>query len=114
MSGEGSDREILWGATFNIILTFLWVVLGFPLPNIPTDRLVTKEIPENYFTGSFRRDLKAGLATETKEAIGQYRQGPIGNPSGPSPHTIGRKRDTSTPSGDAFPAPPGADRHRHM
>jgi 8-oxo-dGTP pyrophosphatase MutT (NUDIX family) len=67
VSGEGAGREILWGATFNIILTFLWVVLGFPFPEIPRDRLVTKEIPENYFTGSFRRDLKAGLAVEKKQ-----------------------------------------------
>jgi 8-oxo-dGTP pyrophosphatase MutT (NUDIX family) len=59
--GQGREREILWGATFNIVLTFLWVVLGFPLPDIPKDRLVTKEIPENYFTGRFKRDLKEGL-----------------------------------------------------
>jgi 8-oxo-dGTP pyrophosphatase MutT (NUDIX family) len=64
VSGEGEKREILWGATFNMILTFLWIVLGFPLPDIPADRLVTKEIPDNYFTGSFRRDLKAGLVSE--------------------------------------------------
>ncbi len=70
VSGEGDEREILWGATFNIILTFLWVVLGYPLPNIPADRFVTKEIPENYFTGSFRRDLKAGLTSEGKKLTG--------------------------------------------
>ncbi len=64
VSGQGSDREILWGATFNIILTFLWIVLGFPLPNIPKDRQVTKEIPGNYFTGSFRKTLKEGLIRE--------------------------------------------------
>jgi 8-oxo-dGTP pyrophosphatase MutT (NUDIX family) len=65
--GEGTAREILWGATFNMILTFLWIVMGFPFPAIPRDRVVTKEIPENYFTGSFRRDLKAGLAVENKK-----------------------------------------------
>jgi 8-oxo-dGTP pyrophosphatase MutT (NUDIX family) len=64
VSGQGADREILWGATFNIILTFLWIVLGFPLPNIPKDRQVTKEIPGNYFTGSFRKTLKEGLIRE--------------------------------------------------
>jgi len=67
VSGQGPDREILWGATFNIILTFLWIVLGFPLPDIARDRQVTKEIPGNYFTGSFRRDLKAGLIREDKK-----------------------------------------------
>jgi 8-oxo-dGTP pyrophosphatase MutT (NUDIX family) len=67
VSGQGPDREILWGATFNIILTFLWIVLGFPLPDIPRDRQVTKEIPGNYFTGSFRRDLKDGLIREGKK-----------------------------------------------
>jgi 8-oxo-dGTP pyrophosphatase MutT (NUDIX family) len=64
VDGQGADREILWGATFNIILTFLWIVLGFPLPNIPKDRQVTKEIPGNYFTGSFRKDFKDGLIRE--------------------------------------------------
>jgi 8-oxo-dGTP pyrophosphatase MutT (NUDIX family) len=64
VSGQGAEREILWGATFNIILTFLWIVLGFPLPIIPKDRQVTKEIPGNYFTGSFRKTLKEGLIRE--------------------------------------------------
>jgi 8-oxo-dGTP pyrophosphatase MutT (NUDIX family) len=58
------DGDILWGATFNMLLTFLWIVLEYPLPDIPKDRRVTKEIPDNYFTGSFRRDLKAGLIRE--------------------------------------------------
>lgn len=64
VSGKGPDREILWGATFNIVLTFLWIVLGYPLPDIPKDRRVTKEIPDNYFTGSFRKTLKEGLVRE--------------------------------------------------
>jgi 8-oxo-dGTP pyrophosphatase MutT (NUDIX family) len=64
VSGQGADREILWGATFNIVLTFLWIVLGFPLPDIPKDRRVSKEIPDNYFTGSFRKTLKEGLIRE--------------------------------------------------
>ncbi|MBN2223609.1 MAG: NUDIX domain-containing protein [Deltaproteobacteria bacterium] len=67
VSGQGREREILWGATFNMILTFLWIVLGFPIPDIPGDRQVTKEIPGNYFTGSFRRDLKEGLIREKKK-----------------------------------------------
>jgi 8-oxo-dGTP pyrophosphatase MutT (NUDIX family) len=67
VTGDGDTREILWGATFNIILSFLWIVLGFPLPTIPKDRFVTKEIPVNYFTGTFRRDLKAGLMREKKK-----------------------------------------------
>lgn len=67
VSGTGADREILWGATFNIILSFLWIVLGFPLPDIPSDRHVTKEIPDNYFTGSFRKTLKEGLIRERKK-----------------------------------------------
>jgi 8-oxo-dGTP pyrophosphatase MutT (NUDIX family) len=61
MIDDAGGREILWGATFNIILSFLWIVLGFTLPEIPADKIVRKDIPENYFTGGFKKILKAGF-----------------------------------------------------
>lgn len=63
---DGTDREILWGATFNIIQSFLSIVLNFTLPEIPEERLVYKEIPESYFTGRFNKILKAGFRRERK------------------------------------------------
>jgi 8-oxo-dGTP pyrophosphatase MutT (NUDIX family) len=57
-------QEILWGATFNIILTFLWIVFNFTMPEISVERVVRKEIPENYFTGGFKKVLKDGFEKE--------------------------------------------------
>ncbi len=65
---NGKDREILWGATFNIIMSFLKIVLDFDPPDIPTEKIITKEIPDNYFTGRFKKGLKEGLMREREKA----------------------------------------------
>jgi 8-oxo-dGTP pyrophosphatase MutT (NUDIX family) len=57
-------QEILWGATFHIILSFMWIVLSFKMPEIPQARVIKKDIPENYFTGGFKKLLKAGFERE--------------------------------------------------
>lgn len=61
MIEDAKGKEILWGATLNIILSFLWIVFDFTLPEIPADKIVRKDIPENYFTGGFKKILKAGF-----------------------------------------------------
>ena len=57
---DHDGREILWGATFHVILSFLHIVLGLTFPDIPKDRLIEKHIPENYFTGGFKKTLEEG------------------------------------------------------
>ena len=47
---EGQE-EILWGATFRILLTFMDRVFDFPVGRIHPTRKVHKEMPENYYTG---------------------------------------------------------------
>lgn len=63
---DDGGREILWGATFNIILSFLWIVFDFSIPDIPPGKVIKKNIPENYFTGGFKKILKAGFEREGK------------------------------------------------
>jgi 8-oxo-dGTP pyrophosphatase MutT (NUDIX family) len=65
---DGNGREILWGATFNIIMSFLKIVTDFDLPDIPAEKVITKEVPENYFTGRFKKGLKEGLIRERQKA----------------------------------------------
>ncbi|MBN1571615.1 MAG: NUDIX domain-containing protein [Deltaproteobacteria bacterium] len=64
---DSVGREILWGATFYIILSFMWIVLNFTMPEIPQDKVIKKDIPENYFTGGFKKLLKAGFEREGKK-----------------------------------------------
>lgn len=61
VSDDGGQKEILWGATFNIIQSFLRIVLNFTLPHIPPDKVVYKEIPESYFTGNFQKLPRKGF-----------------------------------------------------
>jgi 8-oxo-dGTP pyrophosphatase MutT (NUDIX family) len=61
------QREVLWGATLNIIVSFLKIVLGFALPDIPEGKYTEKEIPENYFTGRFKKAITDGLRRERKK-----------------------------------------------
>jgi 8-oxo-dGTP pyrophosphatase MutT (NUDIX family) len=68
VTDKTQDREILWGATFNIIMSFLKIVLDFDPPEIPEGKIITKEIPENYFTGRFKKGLKEGLIREREKA----------------------------------------------
>jgi 8-oxo-dGTP pyrophosphatase MutT (NUDIX family) len=66
VSDDGGQREILWGATFNIIQSFLRIVLDFTLPQIPSDKVVYKEIPETYFTGNFQKLPRKGFKRDGK------------------------------------------------
>ena len=52
--GDDDQREILWGATFNIIINFLSIVLDLPLELLQTKNTVEKDLPVHYFTGKPR------------------------------------------------------------
>jgi 8-oxo-dGTP pyrophosphatase MutT (NUDIX family) len=49
---DRNGEEILWGATFNIIISFLAIVTGFSLPDWKSGRLVRRSLPADYLTGS--------------------------------------------------------------
>ena len=49
--GEGRE-EVLWGATFNIIMNFLNIVFDFTLPDFSSDRIVKRVLRPEYLTGS--------------------------------------------------------------
>jgi len=48
---EGRAPEILWGATFNIILRFLEILFDFKLPEIPSGRVIRRTLHQSYLTG---------------------------------------------------------------
>jgi hypothetical protein len=50
---EGSE-EILWGATFKILLHFLHLVMDLPIEKIHPSRKIERDLPPDYFTGRQR------------------------------------------------------------
>ena len=48
--GEG-EEEILWGATFQIIRTFLKISFPFPLPPAPGQRVIHRPLLRTYLSG---------------------------------------------------------------
>ena len=48
---EGGEEEILWGATFNIIRTFLKNVFSFPLPFPDGQRVIHRPLIPHYLSG---------------------------------------------------------------
>jgi len=52
---EKGEEEILWGATYNIIRSFLKVVLGYPLPSPDGRRVIRRPLVANYFSGRDER-----------------------------------------------------------
>jgi 8-oxo-dGTP pyrophosphatase MutT (NUDIX family) len=48
---DGREEEILWGATFNIIRSFLNIVFDHPLPFPDGLRVVHRPLVSNYFSG---------------------------------------------------------------
>lgn len=55
MGEDGNQKEILWGATFNIIMKFLQIVFGFNVPQIPEDAFSHRILTPEYMKGN--RDL---------------------------------------------------------
>jgi len=52
------EEEILWGATFNIIMSFLKIVFDFKPPEIPTQKIITRALRPNYLTGNHKKRSK--------------------------------------------------------
>jgi len=52
------EEEILWGATFDIILSFLDIVFDFTPPEIQPDKIITRTLHPDYLTGNFKRRFK--------------------------------------------------------
>lgn len=51
---EGGEEEILWGATFYIIRSFLKIVIPDPLPSPDGRRVIYKSLDSNYLSGERR------------------------------------------------------------
>ena len=51
--GQGG-REVLWGATLNILLKFFKTVFDYEPPMFETERVIKKSLFENYVTGNTR------------------------------------------------------------
>jgi hypothetical protein len=54
---DSGDEDILWGATYSIVMDFLKLALGFPMANVQGERIVRRTLPDHYYTGRAR--LKA-------------------------------------------------------
>ncbi len=54
-SDSDGEEEILWGATFSIITSFLHIVFDFTPPRIFPDRTISRPLPSNYGGGSYAR-----------------------------------------------------------
>lgn len=48
---EGREPEILWGATFHIILQFLEILFAFRMPEAPTGPVLRRMLHHTYLTG---------------------------------------------------------------
>lgn len=48
---EGRDPEILWGATFHIILRFLEIVFAFRMPDVQSGPALRRTLHQTYLTG---------------------------------------------------------------
>jgi hypothetical protein len=50
-NNQGTE-DVLWGATFNIIISFLKIVFDYQLPDWQSQRILRKTLPNNYVSGS--------------------------------------------------------------
>jgi hypothetical protein len=48
---DGGEEEVLWGATFRILVRFIERVFGIPVASIQPARRVTRNLPAHYFSG---------------------------------------------------------------
>lgn len=48
---DGGREEVLWGATFRILVRFIERVFGIPVASIQPARRVTRNLPAHYFSG---------------------------------------------------------------
>jgi hypothetical protein len=65
---EAGREEILWGATFRILMTFMQRVFEFPVEQIQPSTRVRKVLPPHYFTGKARGTRSMRLSRATNES----------------------------------------------
>ena len=58
ISGQNGSREILWGATYNIIMSFLRAISGNDIPLPTVLQKVKKVLSENYVTGDKQHNAR--------------------------------------------------------
>jgi len=51
---DGETEEVLWGATFRILLTFIERTLELPVSRINPVRRLSRQLPEHYYSGRSR------------------------------------------------------------
>jgi len=56
---KDGEKEILWGATFSIITSFLDIVFDFTPPEIHPERIITRPLQSNYLRGNRTRPSKS-------------------------------------------------------
>jgi 8-oxo-dGTP pyrophosphatase MutT (NUDIX family) len=49
---HNGDEDILWGATFSIVMSFLKIVLDFEIPELDGNRTLSKVLSTEYLTGN--------------------------------------------------------------
>ena len=57
---EENVQEVLWGATYRIVMTFLEIVYGFFQPDLRTLPIIEGYRDQNYFTGLPKGNSKGG------------------------------------------------------
>jgi 8-oxo-dGTP pyrophosphatase MutT (NUDIX family) len=50
--GGKNEQDILWGATFHIILHFLEILFNFTLPDIGSNPIISRTLQHTYMTGN--------------------------------------------------------------
>jgi hypothetical protein len=63
--GTSGGEEILWGATFRILMNFMERVFGLSLEEIRPSRRVAKALSPHYFAGKGRKGRRRRSATPT-------------------------------------------------
>ena len=51
---DSGDEDILWGATYSIVMDFFKLALGMPISNFQGSRIVERALPIHYYTGKKR------------------------------------------------------------
>ena len=53
---DSGDEDILWGATYSIMMDFFKLALGIPISNFQGSRTIERTLPAHYYTGRARRE----------------------------------------------------------
>lgn len=64
--GRGGE-EILWGATFRIVMDFLKLIYGFDFPDLSNSPIIERRLGEAYLNGSLAQTGGAGAAEQPED-----------------------------------------------